>query len=64
MIAETQYFGGHRGKFLGHRPTGHTIRFPLDVVIPFRDGLMSGERFYYNLSTLLGQIGAASERGV
>jgi steroid delta-isomerase-like uncharacterized protein len=64
MIAETQYLGVHRGEFLGHRPTGRTIKFPLAVVIPFRDGLMAGERFYYDLSTVLGQIGALSERGV
>lgn len=58
MIAETQYHGIHQGEFLGHAPTGRIIKFPLAVVIPFRDGLMAGERFYYDLSTLLRQIGA------
>ena len=61
MIAETQYHGIHQGEFLGHAPTGRIIKFPLAVVIPFRDGLMAGERFYYDLSTLLRQIGAAPE---
>ncbi|PZR93141.1 MAG: hypothetical protein DLM68_01370 [Hyphomicrobiales bacterium] len=63
MIAETQYSGIHQGDFLGHAPTGRTIKFPLAVVIPFRDGLMPGERFYYDLSNLLQQIGALPERG-
>ncbi|HVZ06575.1 ester cyclase [Rhodopila sp.] len=63
MIAETEYHGVHRGRFLDHPPTGRAIRFPLAVVIPFRDGLMAGERFYYDLSTLLRQIGLPAEQG-
>jgi predicted ester cyclase len=58
MIAETWYQGIHRGPFFDYAPTGRPIRFPLVVVIPFRDGLMAGERFYYDLATLLRQIGA------
>ena len=57
MIAQTWYEGAHRGQFLDYAPTGRPIRFPLAVVIPFRDGLMAGERFYYDLATLLRQIG-------
>lgn len=57
MIAETWYNGIHKGPFLDHPATGRPIRFPLAVVIPFRDGLMAGERFYYDLSTLMRQIG-------
>jgi steroid delta-isomerase-like uncharacterized protein len=58
MIAETWYHGVHRGPFLDHPPTGRRIDFRLAVIIPFRDGLMAGERFYYDLATLLRQIGA------
>jgi hypothetical protein len=57
MIAQTRYEGVHRGQFLDYAPTDRPIRFPLAVVIPFRDGLMAGERFYYDLATLLRQIG-------
>ena len=57
MIAETHYQGTHIGEFLGIPPTGRPIDFPLAVVISFRDGLMSGERFYYDLATLLRQLG-------
>lgn len=28
------------------------------VFVPFRDGLMAGERFYYDLDGLLRQLGA------
>jgi steroid delta-isomerase-like uncharacterized protein len=58
MIAETWYHGIHQGTFLDHPPSGRTVKFPLAVVIPFRDGLIAGERFYYDLATLLRQIGA------
>jgi len=58
MIAQTWYHGAHHGRFLGHEPIGWPVRFPLAMVIPFRDGLMAGERFYYDLATLMRQIGA------
>jgi predicted ester cyclase len=57
MIAQTRYQGTHRGGFLDYASTGRTISFPLAVVIPFRGGLMAGERFYYDLAALLRQIG-------
>jgi steroid delta-isomerase-like uncharacterized protein len=63
MIAQTTYQGIHRGRFLDHAPTGRPVNFPLAVVIPFRDGLMAGERFYYDLATLLRQIGVLPALG-
>jgi predicted ester cyclase len=57
MVAQTRYQGTHRSRFLDYAPTGRPINFPLAVVIPFRGGLMAGERFYYDLATLLRQIG-------
>jgi len=57
LIAETHYQGTHIGEFLGIPATGKPIDFPLAVIITFRDGLMAGERFYYDLATLLRQIG-------
>src|SRR5271155_960238 len=47
----TRFAGLCRSRFLDYEPTGRPIRFPLAVVIPFRDGLMAGERFYYDLAT-------------
>ena len=56
MIAQTMYQGSHRGRFLDHpQPPGRSTSRA--VVIPFRDGLMAGERYYYDLATLLRQIG-------
>jgi steroid delta-isomerase-like uncharacterized protein len=60
MIAETRYFGKHTGNFHGLAPTGRDIELRLAVVISFRDGLMLGERFYYDLSSLLTQLGVSS----
>lgn len=58
MIAEARYVGRHVGDFFGIAATGNPIDIRLAVVIGFRDGLMSGERFYYDLASLLSQIGA------
>ena len=57
MIAQARYQVVHRGRFLDYSPSGRPVDLPLAVVIPFRDGLMAGERFYYDLATLLRQIG-------
>ena len=62
LIAETTFVGPHRSEFLGHKPKGMTIRLPLVVIVTFRDGLMAGERFYYDLSMLMRQIGATDLR--
>ena len=63
MIAQTRYQGTHRGRFLDYEPTGKPVDLPLAVVIRFRDGLMAGERFYYDLATLLRQIGVLPALG-
>lgn len=60
LIAETTFVGPHRAEFLGNAPVGKSIRLPLVVVVTFRDGLMAGERFYYDLAMLLRQIGASN----
>ena len=57
MIAETRYVGRHTGDFFGVPATGRDIDLRLAVVIRFRDGLMLGERFYYDLASLLSQLG-------
>jgi predicted ester cyclase len=57
-VAETRFTGAHVGPFLGLAPTGRRIEFRFAVFVPFRDGLMAGERFYYDLDGLLRQLGA------
>ncbi len=59
FIVETHFIGTHRGAYRGIAPTGRPIDLPLAIFVSFRDGLMSGERFYYDRKTLLAQIGAA-----
>ncbi|MBL8571904.1 MAG: ester cyclase [Phreatobacter sp.] len=56
-IGEAWFAGVHRGEFLRIPPTGRTIRFPFTVVVSFRDGLLAGERFTYDLNDILRQIG-------
>lgn len=63
VISEARYQGVHKGQFLGVPATGRPIDFPLMVVISFKDGLMAGERFYYDLGTLMRQIGAKGYGG-
>lgn len=59
LIAETRFVGRHRGPYKGIAPTGRPIDLPVAIFVTFRDGLMHGERFYYDEATLLRQIGAA-----
>ena len=47
----------HRGAFLGIAPTNQPIDLKLAVIITFKDGLMASERFYWNLASLLTQLG-------
>ncbi len=57
-VAEATWHGRHIGPFLGLAPTGRPIVQPFVVILTFPDGLMSGERFHYDLASLLRQIGA------
>jgi hypothetical protein len=52
IVSEAQYRGVHRGSLFGEDPTGATIDFPIATFLTFRDGLLAGERFYYDLGGL------------
>jgi steroid delta-isomerase-like uncharacterized protein len=56
-IGEATWHGRHVGRFLGIEATGRTIVLPFIVILSFRDGLMLGERFHYDLASLVRQIG-------
>jgi steroid delta-isomerase-like uncharacterized protein len=56
-VAETRFRGRQIGSFLGVPSTGRQIDVPFVIIVGFRDGLMNGERFYWNLATLLTQVG-------
>jgi len=57
MIVETRFKGCHTGVFLGILPTGQPVDVPMTIFVTMAGGLMTGERFYWNLITLLDQIG-------
>lgn len=60
LIGESHFTGTHEGPFLGIEPTGKTIRFPFTVIVTFRDGMLNGEKFYYDLNEILRQLGQQS----
>ena len=57
MVAELIARGTHRGSFFGLEPTGRTIELSIVIIVEFADGRMSGERLYYDLASLLRQLG-------
>lgn len=63
LIVETRFLGRHQGSWRGIAPTGREIDLPVAIFVTFKDGLMQGERFYYDRATLLAQIGAAPQAG-
>ena len=56
-IVEVRFQGRHIGPFLGLTPTGRSIDLPIAIFIDLKDGLMSGERFYWDMATMLRQLG-------
>lgn len=56
-IGEAEFVGTHKGSFLGIPATGRSIRFRFTVIVRFKDGLLLGERFSYDLNDILNQIG-------
>src|SRR3989442_1127168 len=61
LVAWGVFRGTMRGPFLGAAPTGRRIAIPFVNVVPFRDGLMQGERAYFDVATLCAQAGLALE---
>ena len=55
LIALGTYRATTSGSFLGQEPTGKQIAFPMIVINSFRDGLMEGERIYFDLATICEQ---------
>ncbi len=55
-IAEGVFAGVHVAPFMGIEPTGVEVTYRFVVVVDFRDGLMAGERFYYDIAGIHRQI--------
>jgi steroid delta-isomerase-like uncharacterized protein len=57
LIAWGTFMATAGGRFLGQEPTGKAVAFPMIVINSFRDGLMEGERIYFDLATVCEQAG-------
>jgi hypothetical protein len=70
LVAYGQLHGTMRGPWLGLEPTGKAFTVPLVNIVPFKNGLMHGERVLYDAAMFSGQVGldvhvllAAARRG-
>lgn len=57
LIVETHFVGNHKGEWLGIQPTGRDVSVPMMILVTCEDGLMTGEKFYWDLAGLMKQIG-------
>jgi hypothetical protein len=57
LVAFGELHGTMRGPWLGLLPTGGEFTIPIVNIIPFRDGLMHGERLFYDAAMLCDQAG-------
>jgi steroid delta-isomerase-like uncharacterized protein len=57
VVEESVLRGTHQGMLFGMPPTGRKFELPLIIVFPMKDGQILGERMYFDLRTLLKQLG-------
>ena len=57
LVAWGNFCATMTGPFLGQEPTNRRFELPMIAVNSFRDGLMAGERIYFDLATLCEQAG-------
>jgi steroid delta-isomerase-like uncharacterized protein len=61
VICEVRMTGTHRGPWAGVPATGRTIDVPMACIFDFDDDRLVCEKLYFDLATLLRQIGALPE---
>jgi hypothetical protein len=61
-VAESRFLGRHIGAFQGIAPTLLPVEIRFVVFVTFKDGLLLGERFYYDQAGIFVQIGAVRLR--
>lgn len=61
VIVEGRFRGTHKGNWRGLPPTGRRIDFPLIIVFDFDGDRMTCERTYFDLGTILRQLGVARD---
>ena len=57
LVAFGQLHGTMSGQWLSLETTRRTFTIPLVNIVPFKDGLMHGERLFYDVATLCEQAG-------
>jgi steroid delta-isomerase-like uncharacterized protein len=57
VVEESVLTGAQTGALFGIPPTGKSLRLPLTIVFPMRDGEILGERLYFDWGALQRQLG-------
>jgi hypothetical protein len=57
LVAYGQLHGTMLGPWLGFAPTGREFTVSLVNIVPFKDGLMHGERIFYDAASFSEQVG-------
>ena len=58
VVTENEWRGTHRGPFFGFAPTGKRARVRACVLWEFRGSRLRAETIYFDLATVLSQVGA------
>ena len=58
VVTENEWRGTHRGPFFGFAPTGRRARVRACVLWEFRGARLRAETVYFDLATVLTQVGA------
>lgn len=59
VVAEFLGTGTHKGEIMGLAPTGRKVSVPICEVLEFRDGKIIAEHEYFDMLTMLQQLGLA-----
>jgi ketosteroid isomerase-like protein len=57
LVAFGQLHGTMKGSWLSIKPTGREFTIPLVNIVPFKDGLMHGERLFYDAAMFCEEAG-------
>jgi hypothetical protein len=57
LVAVGELHGTMKGPWLSLEPTGREFTIPLVNIVPFKDGLMRGERLFYDAATFCDALG-------
>jgi predicted ester cyclase len=57
LVAYGQLRGTMNGSWLGLNPTGRSFTVPVVNIVPFKNGLMHGERILYDAAMFCEQVG-------